>query len=181
MSFDIKTTEEDMKKVIVNLHNELDKFRTGRANPNMLDSVKPLAYGNPSPLCQVAMVNVVDARQLMVKPFDKSLLGDIDKAIQAADLGINPINDGEVIRINIPSLTEETRKLLVKDCKSCGEDHKVRIRNIRQDAMTTVKKDKELTDDMKKSSETQVQELVVKYNKEVETVIKNKEQEVMTI
>ncbi len=178
---EIKLVEEKMQKAIESLNTELAKVRTGRANPSMLDGVFVEAYGQPTPINQVAMVSVPEARQLLIKPFDPSLITEIEKGINNANLGLNPSSDGTQIRLNIPALTEETRKKYAKDVKAIGEDHKVRIRNARQDANNEIKKSADLTDDEKKQAESTVQDLTNKFNKEIDGLIANKEQEVMTI
>lgn len=181
MSLDMNKIKEQMEKGIEHLHHELGKISTGRANPSLVDGVSVVAYGSPTPLNQVALINVPEARQLTIKPFDPSLLKDVETAINAANLGLNPSNDGEIIRINIAPLTEETRKKLTKEVKSLGEEAKVRVRNVRQDAMNSIKKDEELTTDDKKNLEAQVQSIVTEFNKQIETIITKKEEEVMTI
>lgn len=163
------------------LDRDLNILRTGRANPAMLDNVLVEAYGSKMPLANVAMISIPEARQLLVKPFDPNTIGDIEKAIEAANLGFNPTNDGETLRISIPQLTEELRRDIAKDAKKAGENTKIAIRNIRKDAMDAIKKDAELTDDQKKSLEANVQDLVNEYNKKVEEVVKAKEAEIMTI
>ncbi len=178
---ELKLVEEKMEKAVESLKTELAKVRTGRANPSMLEGVFVEAYGQQTPINQVAMVSVPEARQLLIKPFDPSLIQEVEKGINNANLGLNPSNDGTQIRLNIPALTEETRKKYAKDVKAIGEDHKVRIRNARQDANNAIKKSTELTDDEKKQVETSVQDLTNKYNKEIDTLVANKEQEVMTI
>lgn len=177
----INNVEEKMNKAVDSLKVELSKIRTGRANPAMLDGVLVEAYGTPTPINQVAMVSVPEARQLLVKPFDPSLITAIEKAINNANLGVNPSSDGQQIRLLIPALTEETRAKYAKDVKSIGEEHKVRIRNARQDGNNVIKKDAELTDDEKKALEAQVQELTNTFNKKVDEIVAAKEQEVMTI
>lgn len=181
MSFDLKTVEQKMNKCIESLNFELTKVRTGRANPAMLDGILVEAYSNMTPINQVALVNVAEARQLLIKPFDKSIIGSIEKAINNANLGVNPSSDGEVIRITIAPLTEETRKVLCKDVKANGEDAKIRLRNVRQDAMSSIKKDKDLPEDAKKASEKKVEELTKKFNVEIDNIVSKKEQDVMTI
>ncbi len=163
------------------LDKDLDKLRTGRANPVMLEGVLVEAYGSKMPLANVAMISIPEARQLLVKPFDPNTIGDIEKAILDANLGFNPTNDGETLRITIPQLTEELRKDIVKDAKKAGENAKISIRNIRKDAMDSLKKNDELTDDEKKSLETKVQDMVNEYNKKIDEVVKNKEADIMTI
>lgn len=178
---DIKAIETKMNKAIDSLKHELTKVRTGRANPAMVEGVVVEAYGAPTPINQVAMITVAEARQLLIKPFDPSLIQEVEKGINNANLGLNPSSDGQQIRLNIPALTEETRKKYAKDVKAIGEDHKVRIRNARQDANNDIKKSDELTDDEKKSLEASVQELTNKFNKEIDSLVSAKEQEVMTI
>ncbi len=163
------------------LDRDLDKLRTGRANPVMLDSVLVEAYGSKMPLSNVAMISVPEARQLLVKPFDPNTIGDVEKAIEVVNLGFNPTNDGETLRITIPQLTEELRRDIVKDAKKAGENSKITIRNIRKDAMDEIKKDAELTEDQKKGLEANVQDLVNEYNKKVDEVVKAKEADIMTI
>lgn len=163
------------------LDRDLNKLRTGRANPAMLDGVLVEAYGSKMPLANVAMISIPEARQLLVKPFDPNTIGDVEKAIEAANLGFNPTNDGETLRISIPQLTEELRRDIAKDAKKAGENAKISIRNLRKDVMDAIKKDTELTDDQKKGLETNVQDLVNEYNKKVDEVIKAKEAEIMTI
>ncbi len=170
-----------LENVINHLDKDLSKLRTGRANPAMLDNVLVSAYGSSMPLANVAMISVPEARQLLVKPFDPNTIGDIEKAILDANLGFNPTNDGETLRITIAQLTEELRRDIVKDAKKVGENAKISIRNARKDALDTVKKNIELTEDEKKGLETNIQNLVNDYNKKVEDVVKTKEAEIMTI
>ena len=148
MSDNLIKAEERMLKAIENLESNLKTIRTGRANPQMLEHVEVEYYGSPTPINQMASITVVEGRQLCIKPYDKSILKGIEKAINAANLGIAPQNDGEVIRLNVPTLTEETRKELTKTASKVGEEAKVAIRNIRRDANDAVKKNKELTEDM---------------------------------
>ncbi|WOO87365.1 ribosome recycling factor [Mollicutes bacterium LVI A0039] len=166
---------------IEHLDRDLNKLRTGRANPTMLDGVLVSAYGSKMPLANVAMISIPEARQLLVKPFDPNTIGDVEKAILDANLGLNPTNDGETLRITIPQLTEELRRDIVKDAKKAGENSKITIRNIRKDAMDDVKKDAELTEDQKKSMEANIQDLVNEYNKKVDDIVKAKEADIMTI
>lgn len=179
--FDINNYKAKMEKALEHMHLELGKLRTGRANPAMLQGVQVEAYGNKVPIDQVALVSVPDARQLYIKPFDPNNIEEVEKGILEAELGFNPTNDGEGLRIVIPQPTEESRKDLVKEAKKVSEDCKVSIRNIRQDANNDIKKDQELTEDFKKEYENTVQDLVNEYNKKVDEVIKNKEQEIMSI
>ena len=172
--------EEKMTKSIDSLKDRLTNIRAGRANPSMLDGVKVNYYGTDTPLNQVANISVPEARKLQIKPYDKSCLSDIEKAIYEADLGLTPNNTGEVIFIAIPELTEDRRRDLVKQAKAMGEEAKIALRNIRQDANSDIKK-LELNEDEEKWGENEVQEIINKYNKLVEEIIDEKEKELMTI
>lgn len=173
-------TEEKMEKAVANLNERLKSIRAGRANPAILDGVKVNYYGAPTPLNQLATVSVPEARRLQIKPFDKSCLSEIEKAIYEADLGLTPNNNGELIFIAIPELTEDRRKEYVKQAKNMGEEAKIALRNIRQDANNSLKK-AEINEDEEKRMTEEVQELISKYNKKVEDRIKEKEEELMTI
>jgi ribosome recycling factor len=173
-------TEESMEKTINNLKDRLTNIRAGRANPSMLDPVKVMYYGAETPLNQIANISVPEARKLQIKPYDKSCLSDIEKGIYEANLGLTPNNTGDMIFISIPELTEDRRKELVKQAKVMSEEAKVALRNIRQDAMSDVKK-LELNEDEEKRAEKEVQDLINKYNKIVDDVLSNKEEELMTI
>lgn len=172
--------EEKMQSSIDNMEKRLTNIRAGRANPAILDVVMVNYYGVDTPLKQLATISVPEARQLQVKPYDKSTLGLIEKAIFEANIGITPNNNGEVIILNIPALTEETRREYVKQAKAIGEDCKVALRNIRQDSNNDIKK-AELTEDQVKQGQDEVQELINKYNKIVDEKIKVKENELMTV
>jgi ribosome recycling factor len=172
--------EEKMTKSIESLKDRLTNIRAGRANPAMLDTVKVNYYGTDTPLNQLANVSVPEARKLQVKPYDKSCLSDIEKAIYEADLGLTPNNTGEVIFISIPELTEDRRRELVKQAKAMSEEAKIALRNIRQDANNDIKR-LELNEDEEKWGENEVQELINKYNKQVEDIAAEKEKELMTI
>ena len=171
---------EKMDKTIENLNKRFTTVRAGRANPSSLDGVMVEYYGAMTPLKQLATISVPEARQLLIKPFDKSCLGAIEKAILASNLGYNPGNDGETIRIVIPELTEERRHELAKQVKAIAEDAKVSIRNIRHDGMEDVEK-AELPEDEEKRMEKEIQDLVNEYNKKIEEVLKEKEQELLTV
>ena len=171
---------ENMDKAIENLNKRFATVRAGRANPSSLDGVYVDYYGSMTPLKQLATIVVPEARQLLIKPFDKGSLGAIEKAILAANLGFNPGNDGETIRIVIPELTEERRRELVKQVKAICEDAKVSVRNIRRDGLENVKK-AELPEDEAKGMEKEIQDLVNDYNKKIETMLKEKEQELLTV
>ena len=172
--------ELELKKSIEALDNRLKKISAGRANPAILDGVMVDYYGNPTPLKSLVTISIPEARQLMLKPFDKSSLSSIEKAIFEADLGYTPNNDGECIRIIIPALTEDRRRELVKQAKGICEDAKVSIRNNRRDAIEMLK-DADLPEDIQKRSEERVQESVNKYNKIVDEKLEEKTKDLMTV
>ena len=172
--------EEKMENTISSLETRFTNVRAGRANPNMLDGVSVEYYGAPTPLKQLANISIPEARQLMIKPFDKSILGGIEKAIFEANLGVTPNNNGECIFLVIPPLTEERRKELVKQVKQIAEEARIALRNIRQDANTGIKNLK-LPEDVEKEGNNEVQELINKYNKVIDEKLKDKEKELMTI
>ncbi len=176
----IKLTEEKMNKTLENLDHRFSTVRAGRANPSSLDGITVDYYGSKAPLKQVATISVPEARQLLIKPYDRSSLGAIEKAIFESNLGYTPNNDGESIRIIIPVLTEERRKELTKQVKAMAEDGKVSIRNIRHESLEDIEKE-ETSDDEKKSLENKVQDLVNKFNKLIEEKLKEKETELMTV
>ena len=171
---------EKMDKALESLEKKFTTVRAGRANPSSLDGIMVEYYGSMTPLKQLATISVPEARQLLIKPFDKSCLSGIERAILASNLGYNPGNDGETIRIVIPELTEERRKELVKQVKAICEDAKVSIRNIRRDGLENVKK-AELPEDEAKGMEKDIQDLVNEYNKKIENMLKEKEQELLTV
>ena len=173
-------TEMEMEQAIENMEKRFLNIRAGRANPAMLDGVMVNYYGVDTPIKQLATLSVPEARQLCVKPFDKSSIGALEKAIHEANLGIAPNNNGEMIILNIPALTEETRRNYVKQAKEYSEDCKIVLRNIRQDANNSIKK-LELPEDDIKAGQEDVQELINKYNKIVEEKFKIKETELMTV
>lgn len=173
--------ELNMQKALNNLEERLITVRAGRANASMLNGIMVEYYGTPSPIAQLANITVPDARQLMIKPFDRSILKDIERAINEANIGITPANNGESIFLTVPQLTEETRRNYVKQVKEMGEQAKVALRNARQDANNAIKKDTELTEDLEKSLQEDVQELINKYNKTVDDMIKEKETELMSV
>ena len=174
-------TEEKMNKAIANFEHNLSQIRTGRANPAMLDGINVEYYGSATPLSQIAAITVPEGRQLQIKPYDPSSIEDIERAINEANLGINPQGDGESIRLNIPPLTEESRKLLVKDVSKYAEDTKVVIRNVRRDANDSIKKSKELTKDEISQGQEDVQKLTDQMIKKVDDIGKEKEKELMTV
>ena len=180
----ISRCEAKMNKSIDALNHEFSSVRAGRANPAILDKVLVDYYGAPTPINQMAAVSVSEARVLVIQPWDKSTLKTIEKAIQASDIGINPTNDGNVLRLTFPQLTEERRKELVKDIKKMGEDSKVGIRNIRRDAMEklkALKKDNSITEDDQKDVEKKIQDLTDKFVKKVDSLVSDKEKEVLSI
>lgn len=171
---------EKMEKALQNLEKRFATVRAGRANPSSLDGVIVEYYGSMTPLKQLATISVPEARQLLIKPFDRGSLKNIEKAILTSNLGYNPGNDGETIRIIIPELTEERRKELVKQVKAISEEGKVAIRNIRREAMDDIEK-LELSEDEEKGIEKDIQDIVNEYNKKVEAKLKEKEQELLTV
>lgn len=171
-------TEKKMIATIENLKNRLTTIRAGRANPALLNGIMVNYYGSPTPIQSIANVTVPEARQLFIKPFDRSSLKDIERAINEANLGIAPTNNGEMIILSIPELTEDKRKEYVKQAKNIGEEAKVALRNIRQEANTEIKKE-EYPEDEEKLLLSDIQELINKYNKLVDEEIKIKEEELM--
>ncbi len=180
MEFDIIETELKMDKAIENLESRLTTIRAGRANPSMLNGIMVECYGCQSPINSLANISVVDARQLFIKPFDKSIIKDIEKAIFEANLGLTPTNNGEVVILTVPELTEDKRREYVKQAKNVGEEAKIALRNIRQDANNVIKK-LELPEDQEKANLDDVQDLINKYNAKVDEVMKAKENELMEI
>ena len=172
--------ESRMDDAVLALEKRFLNVRAGRANPSMLDGVMVEYYGTSTPLKQLANISVPEARQLSVKPFDKSILGDIEKAIFEANLGITPNNNGEVIFLVIPALTEDRRKELVKQVKQIAEEGKIALRNIRQDSNNDIKKLK-LPEDEEKGANEEVQNLIGKYNKIIDEKLSEKTTELMTI
>ena len=171
---------EKMDKAIEALEKRFTTVRAGRANPSSLDGIVVEYYGSMTPLKQLATISVPEARQLLIKPFDKSCLSAIEKAILASNLGYNPGNDGETIRIVIPELTEERRRELAKQVKAMSEDAKVVIRNLRREGIEDVEK-LELPEDQEKGMEKDIQDMVNEYNKKIEGLTKEKEQELLTV
>ena len=176
--------EEKMKKSLANLEEEYGAIRAGRANPRILDRIQVDYYGTPTSLQGVANISVPEARMIQIQPWDAGLIKDIEKAILASDLGLTPANDGKVIRLVFPELTEERRKELVKDVKKKGEEAKVAIRNIRRDANDAVKKEakaNEISEDDQKQLEDKIQKLADEYVKKIDQAIDAKSTEVMTV
>jgi ribosome recycling factor len=176
----LTNTELEMTEAIENLEKRFTNIRAGRANPAMLDGVMVNYYGSDTPLKQLATISIPEARQLMIKPFDKSSIGAIEKGIFEANIGLTPNNNGEVIILNIPALTEETRREYVKQAKGYAEDCRIVLRNIRQDANKAIDK-LEVPEDDAKNGQEEVQELINKYNKVVDERFKEKETELMTV
>lgn len=178
----IKQGEEKMIKTIDSLQKEFSTIRTGKANPSILNNVQVEYWGMMTPLIQVGTISVPDAQTIMIKPYDKSVLKNLEKAIITADLGFNPINDGDVVRIPVPPLTEEVRKNLAKDVKKIAENNKVAIRNIRRDILEQIKKlekDSLISEDELKRYSDEVQKLTDKFIANIDTLAKEKEQAIM--
>lgn len=176
--------EERMEKALAALDRDFAKLRTGRATTTLVDGIKADYYGTPTPISQMASVAVPDSRTITIQPWDKGGIGAVEKAILKSDLGLTPINDGKIIRINIPPLTEERRKDLVKVARKYGEDAKVAVRNVRRDANDSLKKsekDKEITEDALKRSTEEVQKLTDRYVGEIDARCQAKEKEIMEI
>lgn len=176
----LKATEEKMDKSINALKNEFNTIRTGRASASIFDKLNVEYYGTPTPLNQLANISIPEARLIVIQPFDKGCLNDIEKAIMTSDLSLNPSNDGKVIRINIPPLTEDRRKDLVKQAKSSAENGRVSIRNIRRDANDQIKKGDFTEDDQKKASE-KIQKITDSEIKKIDEILSEKEKEIMEI
>lgn len=177
----LSETEEKMRKAIETMEKRFTNVRAGRANPAILDGVMVSYYGTATPLKSLATISVPEARQLMIKPFDRSCLGDIEKGIYEANIGLTPNNNGECIILNIPALTEDTRREYVKQVKQIAEDGRINLRTIRQEANNDIKKDAELTEDEQDSLMEDVQTLINKYNKIVQEKEKDKETELLTV
>ena len=181
---DYKNIEGRMNKTISVYEEKLSEVRAGRANPAILNKVKIDYYGTPTPINQVAGVSVPEARLIVIQPWDVSVLKDIEKAILASDIGLNPNNDGKVIRLAFPELTEERRKELVKDIKKMAEEAKVAVRAVRRDGIDEAKtkqKNSEITEDELKNAENDIQKLTDKKIEEVDKILENKEKEIMSV
>lgn len=177
----LNETESKMKKAIETMEKRFTNVRAGRANPAILDGVTVNYYGTATPLKSLATISIPEARQLMIKPFDRSCLNDIEKGIYEANIGLTPNNNGECIILNIPALTEETRKEYVKQVKQIAEEGKINLRNIRQDSNNDIKKNEDLTEDEKDNLMDDVQDLINKYNKVIDEKEKEKEKELLTV
>lgn len=176
--------EEKMEKCVDYLTTEFASIRAGRANPNVLNKIRVDYYGTPTPIQQVANVSVPEPRMIQIAPWDRSLIKAIEKAIMTSELGINPNNDGVVIRLIFPEVTEERRKQLAKDVKKKGEEQKVAVRNVRRDGVDAVKKlekASEITEDDRKNLEDQLQKLTDKYIKDIDKAVEEKTKEIMTV
>ena len=180
----IANIEVKMQKSIDALNNEYASIRAGRANPAILDKIKVEYYGTPTPINQLGNVSVPEARTLLIQPWAASVLKEIEKEIQKSDIGINPTNDGKVIRLNFPPLTEERRKALVKDVSKIAENSKVSVRNIRRDGIDKIKalkKDNKITEDDVKEAEDKIQKITDKFVKNIDDIAKEKEKEILTV
>lgn len=178
----IKETKEGMQKSVEHFKQQLSKVRTGRASTSLIDGVYVDYYGAATPVSQVGGVSAPDARTIMIQPYDRSIINDIEKAIRSADLGFNPQNDGSVIRIPVPPLTEERRKEFVKMCKKYAEEARVAVRNVRRDSIDALKKaekDKQITEDDRKRGEDEVQKVTDEFIKNVDSLLEIKEKELM--
>ena len=176
--------EERMKKTVSVFEENLSEIRAGRANPAILNKISVEYYGVTTPINQVAGISVPEARMIVIQPWDASILKEIEKAILASDIGLNPNNDGKVIRLNFPELTEERRKDLVKEIRKIAEEAKVAVRSIRGDGMEDVKakqKNSEITEDEKASKEDEIQKLTDKYVAEIDKILANKEKEILNV
>ena len=179
-----KEMKDKMDKAIDVFHRELAKLRTGRASLSILDGVRVDYYGTPTPINQLATMSVPESRLITIQPWDASVLADIEKAIMNSDLGLTPTNDGKLIRISIPQLTEERRKDIVKVAKKVAEECKIAIRNNRRDANESIKKvekDKAISQDDLKKAQTQIQEITDKYIAKIDDILKHKEKEIMEV
>ena len=181
---DLNNIEEKMQKSVSVFTEQLAEIRAGRANPAILNKINISYYGVPTPINQVAGISVPEARLIVIQPWDVSILKEIEKAILTADIGINPNNDGKVIRLNFPELTEERRKDLVKDIRKIAEDARVSVRSVRREGMDMVKdlnKKSEITEDELRNDEDNIQKLTDKYVKEIDKLLENKEKDIMQI
>ena len=180
----VKPYEEKMLKTIEHLKNDLNGIRAGRANPHLLDKVRVDYYGTPTPLQSVANISVPEARIIQIAPWEKKMIKEISRAINASDIGINPTNDGQTIRLVFPELTGERRKQLGKDVKKYGEDAKVAVRNIRRDgvdAFKKLKKSEDVSEDVVNELQAEITKLTDKYGKEIDKIIEDKTKEILTV
>ena len=180
IKFIIDTTKEAMDAAVKHLEKQLVNIRAGKASPAMLGSVMVDYYGSQTPLSQVANVNTPDGRTISVQPWEKNMLQEIERGIMHANLGFNPMNNGDFIIINVPPLTEERRQTLAKQAKAEGEDAKIGVRNARKDAMNEIKKS-DVSEDLKSNAEIDIQDLTDSYTKKIDLILDNKEQEILTV
>lgn len=176
--------KERMQKALNHLESELEKIRAGKASPSMLKDIKVDYYGSFTPLTQMANVGTSDARTIVIQPWEKKVIGDIEKAIMKANLGFNPVNNGEIIRIVVPELTEERRQKLSKMVKTEGENGKIAVRNIRRDTITEIKKlekDKAISEDESKGIQDDIQKLTDDYTKNIDKIVDAKQEDVMSV
>lgn len=184
MNDSIKSSEQKLKKTIDDCKRKLAAIRTGRASPALVENIAVEYYGTSVPIKQLAGISVPESRSIRIQPYDKNALKDIEKAILKSDLGITPKNEGGVIHLNLPQLTEERRKELTKVIKHLGEEHKVSLRNIRREVMDALKKQKgsgELSEDAEKKKEQELQKLIDKYVKDIDSIIDSKHKEIMEV
>ena len=181
IDFILDTAKEAMSNALKHLEKAFVNIRAGKATPSMLGSVMVEYYGSQTPLSQVANVNTPDGRTITVQPWEKSMLQEIERAIMIANLGFNPMNNGETIIINVPALTEERRRELAKQAKAEAEDAKVGIRNARKDANNEIKKAEDASEDLQKNAEMDIQDMTDSYVKKVDDIFHNKEKEIMTV
>jgi ribosome recycling factor len=177
----LKEADEKMSKAIEHVRNEFVKIRTGKATTNLLDAVRVDYYGNPTPLNQIANVSTPDYHTITVQPWDKTIIPQVEKAVLNANLGLNPSNDGSVIRIPIPALNEERRKEIVKLVKKFAEDGRIAVRNIRRDEIEKIKKEEHISEDEKKTAENEVQKITDKSISEIDNLLSMKEKEIMEV
>lgn len=177
----LEIAEEKMEGAIKAFEGNLSKVRTGRANPTMLDGIMVDYYGSPTPLNQIASISIQEGKTLVIKPFDRNSVKDAERAINASDLGLPVQNNGDVLRVTVPALTEETRKGFCKDVDKMAEETKVHIRNIRREVNEDIKKDKTIPEDMSKSYLEDIQKATDKFSDKVEEMAKTKQKEIMTI
>jgi ribosome recycling factor len=176
--------DDQMNKAIKSLQNQMTKVRTGRATASVLDGIMADYYGTPTPIKNMGQISTPEARLLQIQPFDKTLIGSIEKAILGANLGLTPGNDGNIIRISFPTLTEDKRKAFVKDVKKLGEDAKVAIRNVRREQNDKVKaneKDKKISEDESKKIQEEIQKITDSFIKDVDKIVDSKEKELLTV
>ena len=183
LEFYIEEAKDHMEKSVQHVSHMLAKIRAGRAMPSMLDGIMVEYYGNPTPINQVASINTPDAKSLAIKPWEKTMISEIEKAIINSDLGLNPQNDGEIVRLNIPPLTEERRKDLVKQSRNEAEHGRVSVRNVRKDANDHIKKllKEHVSEDAVKKAESRIQELTDEYVKKIDELLAKKEDDIMTV